>query len=652
MRRLTKVKRIVTERQITAEQANKFLQAVERAPANADAFLQAMTYIRLGADTMYQFVPKSHDWRPKSCFPAYVKREFTKGRESSDAYLHADRKVRRDLYVAKMNDLLGLDPIRQACSPLNLIEVERMASSGKDFVPYAGEETLYPVGTVNCTQEPGTKARFFASPHLIYQVALEPLQEFLMSILHACPQDACYGVADAISDVMELLTQGQTVYTYDLREATNTFLSSLTWYAVELAHSVPMQHLLLLQRVSEGFWLPSREMALSGFFPELIQWKQGQPLGTKPSFAAFAYSHHSLVRGIARSLERPWDCYYILGDDIVIFDELVAEEYRRTMLALGVQVPEEKSMVSNRVSEFGGQTILRSEAFYPGKWREINDDSLFTFIMDPVYDIERVVPRLWMRLIRRMQQTPYPFGLLRPQLEKLSHDEINQLCDDIELLFLKRILTPSGNESGRSDWLNDRSLIKRLAWNQDWSTLLYPRDERFVHSDKALFAARVLRMNDEVSFADKLVPERYSLPCLFWKETKVLQWIEEGIPNSTEDEQLTLYRRYVALSREVRHDFITACSLVRSIIMSGHHNATSPWDWVLSVRMLYDVFAVTRRELEHIDLVHAVISNFPHFEVEDFHVVRQRFLAILRRYSKPMEVMPSLAVQLPRLSRG
>jgi len=653
MQRLTKIKRAITERQITAQQSNKFLSAVHRDQPDERALEDAKALIAEGVDTMVQFLPRNHRWKPRSCYAAYVKRELSRGKDETEAYLSANRKIMRDVGRAKILNLLGVDPIRETLKPLNLIEVERMASAGLRFVEWKQNgDNQPPVGSLHVTQEPGGKARFYGSPDLLYQEATAPLQEFLMACLHATPQDACYNVGHAISDIQRRLRAGQTVYTYDLTQATDAFPSPLTWYALLRTRRIPLDHYNLLLSISKGLWSVSEEISKTGLFPTEVRWTVGQPLGTKPSFAAFAFSHHSLVRGIARSLGRDPNCYYIIGDDIVIFDPDVAEKYRQIMLALGVQMPEEKSMVSDRVSEFGGQTILRSEAFYPGKWREVNDDSLFTFIMDPAYDIARVVPKLWLRLIRRMQETPYPFGLLRPQLEKLSHEQINELADTIELMFLKRMFTPHGTEPWRPDWLNDIGLVKRLAWNTDWATMLYPHDGRLDHLDRANFTARVYRANEDISFADKMFPKGGSLPCLFWKEAKVTDWFETEIPNTNIDEACNILRGFVALSDNQKRDFIVACRLIRSILQSAHNETLIPQDWVDTVPLLYETFASTRRDIEHIDLVHAVISGFPHYEVADFHVIRTRFLAILRRYSKPTEVMPSLAVQLPRLRVG
>jgi hypothetical protein len=653
--RLTKIKRAITEQSITADQANKFLSAVHRSPVDEKPLKDAKRLVSIGVDTMLGLFPRYHDWKPQSCYPAYVKRELTKGIKEHEAYLAANRKVARDIAKSKLLGLTGLDPVRETLLPLNTFEVERMAIEGLRFVgdvsAFADTPSV-PVGTLNVTQEPGGKARFFASPDLLYQEALEPLQEYLMACLHATPQDACYNAPDAVEDIRRRLELGQTVYTYDLTQATDAFPSQLTWHALVETHRIPHAHLDLLIRVSRGIWKVAEDVRKSGFFDSTVTWTVGQPLGTKPSFAAFAFSHHCLIRGIARSLGRDPNCYYMIGDDIVIFDPVVARRYRAVMLALGVQMPEEKSMVSNRISEFGGQTILRSEAFYPGKWREVNDSSLFSFIVDPAYEIERVVPHLWLRLIRRMKETPYPFGLKRPQLETLSHDEIESLAGTIELLFVKRTLTPSGTDTQRPDWLNNVSLTKRLAWASDWATVLYPHDGKRVSADRLTFTARVYRANDDLTFGDRMFPKSGSFATLFWKECWFTTWLENGFPDTPDDEAAVLYRSFVGLTDNQKRDLIIACRLIRSILWSAHAEVVDVRTWVDCIPFLRDIFITSRREIGHIDLVHAVISGFPHFEIEDFHVIRSRFIAILRRYGKPTEVLPSLALQLPRLRVG
>lgn len=74
----------------------------------------------------------------------------------------------------------------------------------------------------------------------------------------------------------------------------------------------------------------------------------GQPLGYHASWPLFALSHHMVVWVAADrvSPNKVFRAYAILGDDIVIADSKVANEYKRILGELEVQISTSKSLVS------------------------------------------------------------------------------------------------------------------------------------------------------------------------------------------------------------------------------------------------------------------------------------------------------------------
>lgn len=72
---------------------------------------------------------------------------------------------------------------------------------------------------------------------------------------------------------------------------------------------------------------------------------RGQPLGYYSSWGLFSLSHHILVWVAAKKatlFRRKFTDYALLGDDIVIADQKVAEEYRKIMDYLGVEISIQK----------------------------------------------------------------------------------------------------------------------------------------------------------------------------------------------------------------------------------------------------------------------------------------------------------------------
>jgi len=77
-------------------------------------------------------------------------------------------------------------------------------------------------------------------------------------------------------------------------------------------------------------------------------------MGAYSSWAAFSLSHHVVVRIAARraGLSPSFSDYALLGDDIVIANSKVAEQYLTILEELGVQVSPSKSHVSPDTYEF------------------------------------------------------------------------------------------------------------------------------------------------------------------------------------------------------------------------------------------------------------------------------------------------------------
>jgi hypothetical protein len=93
----------------------------------------------------------------------------------------------------------------------------------------------------------------------------------------------------------------------------------------------------------------------------VVQYNAGQPMGAYTSWAIFALSHHLLVQYSAYQAfgTLKWfTLYCLLGDDVVIGDEAVAEKYLLLLRAIGVEVGLAKSLISRRgVFEFAKRTF-------------------------------------------------------------------------------------------------------------------------------------------------------------------------------------------------------------------------------------------------------------------------------------------------------
>jgi hypothetical protein len=85
----------------------------------------------------------------------------------------------------------------------------------------------------------------------------------------------------------------------------------------------------------------------------LLKYSVGQPMGARSSWAAFTLSHHLVVQYAAHVCgQYPFKEYILLGDDIVIYNDIVASEYVKVINLLGVDCSPAKSHTSENCYEF------------------------------------------------------------------------------------------------------------------------------------------------------------------------------------------------------------------------------------------------------------------------------------------------------------
>jgi hypothetical protein len=77
-------------------------------------------------------------------------------------------------------------------------------------------------------------------------------------------------------------------------------------------------------------------------------------MGTLSSWASFALTHHVVVQiaAMRAGRDRLFQGYVLLGDDIVIADDDVTEEYRDLMSWFSVSINDSKSLIGVGTAEF------------------------------------------------------------------------------------------------------------------------------------------------------------------------------------------------------------------------------------------------------------------------------------------------------------
>jgi hypothetical protein len=219
------------------------------------------------------------------------------------------------------------------------------------------------VGKVHITHEPGLKTRYFAAPNQVIQRALEPLKELLLDVARKLPWDCTHDQRKADTKISTALASGDTVYSVDMSKATDNFpwLFQLT-VGNHLTRDLARTMLDLMDfAVRRGLWI----------MPDgsRVRWTKGQPLGLGPSFPLFTISHGILLY-ILNGYK--WDrSFYVLGDDVVIFEHSLYTKYRKVLGEWDIEVSESKTFSSSKIAQFAGVTFTPRMRTWIPKWRPI-----------------------------------------------------------------------------------------------------------------------------------------------------------------------------------------------------------------------------------------------------------------------------------------
>lgn len=236
---------------------------------------------------------------------------------------------------------------------------------------------LKPVGKIAALQEQGAKARVVCMPSAPLQLAFAPLHKELAQLAEkAYPDASC--VRDqqrGVYGVLRHMQEGKPVFCTDLSSATDRFPRA---YSIEL-----------LRQLGYGKYAEALDDVCQkpfvGPHGEILHYGTGQPMGLYGSFPLFHLSNLMVADAAERvaSHKKPTALdkfqngrtFYVLGDDVVFSDEVVSDEYRRTMGVLGVPISEHKSF-KGKLAEFAGFMVTESRegfvAFRPYKVPDTN----------------------------------------------------------------------------------------------------------------------------------------------------------------------------------------------------------------------------------------------------------------------------------------
>ena len=212
---------------------------------------------------------------------------------------------------------------------------------------------------VSATMAGAGKRRLFVIANYGLQRLLRPFHDWFASVLRTLPSDGTFDQHKPILRVFGC----PFVASFDLKAATDRWPRHLmtvvmcNLFGSRLAAQVTESCLGAIG-VSIGPPVVKKFTTTANVVGTLLGYHCAWPL--------FALSHHVVVWCAAEAVYpgRKFTAYGILGDDVVLGDRRVAEEYRRMLALLGVKISESKSLVSDTGAfEFAKKYYLHSGSF-------------------------------------------------------------------------------------------------------------------------------------------------------------------------------------------------------------------------------------------------------------------------------------------------
>lgn len=271
------------------------------------------------------------------------------------------------------NDLLGYMPMDVLGNKYQL-ELDRKRSSI--------------VGRVSILQQPQLKARVIGNPNRVTQTTLEPLKDLYMTFAKNLKTDVTFRQDEGVKWVQDQLSKGIELAGSDLTSASDLLSLELSLGLIHVTYpqisEAPgyKEFTSYFKQVSRSDWYcPALETNVS--------WKQGNVLGTGPSFGLLTLTNNAAALQALQLAKHhgkvpreavPEDYFRVVGDDIIMRSE-ISHEYNLFIEALGGEINHSKTLVSDKVAEFAGR-IIEPEACYLKviKFCEPSDNSFMSYM--------------------------------------------------------------------------------------------------------------------------------------------------------------------------------------------------------------------------------------------------------------------------------
>lgn len=204
------------------------------------------------------------------------------------------------------------------------------------------------LGKIHIVKDPECKMRPIAILDYFSQVFLKPFHNALFSCLRKMPCDRTF----TQDPKHQWDSNSHSYWSLDLTAATDRLPITL---------QTKLLSEIIRDREAASFWsylLSSRDFE----YPDgclTLNYEVGQPMGSYSSWASMAMTHHLIVQwaSFLSGGTIGFNQYILLGDDIVIKNNKVANKYKMIMSRLGVDISVAKTHVSKDTYEFAKRWI-------------------------------------------------------------------------------------------------------------------------------------------------------------------------------------------------------------------------------------------------------------------------------------------------------
>nr|ALD89116.1 RNA-dependent RNA polymerase [Rhizoctonia solani mitovirus 11] len=209
-----------------------------------------------------------------------------------------------------------------------------------------GRTKLY-LGKLAVVYDQAGKARVVASANWWIQSAFYGLHKSIFKFLKTLRKDGTMDQNAAYDNFIANCDKSQNMSGFDLSAATDRLPINIQTVVLDCCG------------VNGSLWAELMNVTYCAPFDNKenlgeVEYAVGQPMGAYSSWAMLALTHHMIVNlaSILSGKDNDDINYAVLGDDVVINNDTVAEKYVELMSDLGLEISYGKSVISKRFTEF------------------------------------------------------------------------------------------------------------------------------------------------------------------------------------------------------------------------------------------------------------------------------------------------------------